>query len=339
MASAHGPAADSGTDGVRVEVTGLRKHFTPRRGTVVRAVDGISFTLARGELFSLLGPNGAGKTTTINMLCGLTRPTEGRIRINGVSMHDHPIEAKRHIGVVPQEIALYPRLTARQNLEFFGRIYGLSGQLLRSRVRELLEFVELADRADDRLETWSGGMKRRVNIVAGLIHRPPVLYMDEPTAGVDPQSRRRILDLVRHLKQDLGMTILYTTHLMEEAEELSDRVGIMDHGKLIAVGTQQELTALVRQYDRIELDFDDPASDGYCEAISHLPGVREVRSEHGVHDAVVSKVVVLASDGRRLLPQLVELSTARGRRVSGIRVDEPNLESVFLSLTGRALRD
>ena len=338
MASAHGPAADSGTDGVRVEVTGLRKHFTPRRGTVVRAVDGISFTLARGELFSLLGPNGAGKTTTINMLCGLTRPTEGRIRINGVSMHDHPIEAKRHIGVVPQEIALYPRLTARQNLEFFGRIYGLSGQLLRSRVRELLEFVELADRADDRLETWSGGMKRRVNIVAGLIHRPPVLYMDEPTAGVDPQSRRRILDLVRHLKQDLGMTILYTTHLMEEAQELSDRVGIIDHGKLIAVGTQRELTARVAPYDRVELEIDDADRlAALVDALRGMEGVQDLRdrSADGGRHAVVMSV----ASGRTLLPVVLARAEALGVRVAGVRISEPNLESVFLALTGRALRD
>jgi len=312
--------------------------FQPRGGTVVRAVDGISFSVGEGELFSLLGPNGAGKTTTISMLSGLIRPTGGTIRINGVSLTDDSIEARRHIGIVPQEIALYPRLTARQNLEFFGRVYGLRGAALRGRVDELLEFVELADRGLDRIETFSGGMKRRVNIAAGLIHRPPILYMDEPTVGVDPQSRRRILDLIEHLKER-GIAILYTTHLMEEAQELSDRVGIIDRGKLIAVGTQQELTAKVNQYDRIEVELGEPARTEFLDAIDRLPGVAEVQTEHQETGTVASLILILASDGRRLLPNLMETSNRFRQRVGGIRVTEPNLESVFLSLTGRALRD
>jgi ABC-2 type transport system ATP-binding protein len=328
------------SDAIRVE--DLVKVFAPRGGTQVRAVDGISFRVGKGELFSLLGPNGAGKTTTISMLSGLIEPTHGSIDINGISVTRDPIGAKRQIGIVPQEVALYPRLTARQNLEFFGRMYGLSGSRLRRRVDELLEFVELAERGSDRVETFSGGMKRRINIAAGLLHEPPILYMDEPTVGVDPQSRRRILDLIEHLKAELGIAILYTTHLMEEAEELSDRVGIIDHGKLIAVGTQVELTALVNEYDRIEIELDEAAVPGeYFGAIERLEGVEEVRPGGDDEEAAAghTTVVILASSGRRLLPALVEVSNRQGRRVSSLRLQEPNLESVFLSLTGRALRE
>ena len=325
-----------------IHVEDLVKVFESPGGTTVRAVDGVSLGVGRGELFSLLGPNGAGKTTMISMLSGLLRPTSGSVVINGVSLTDHSLEARRHIGVVPQEIALYPRLTARQNLEFFGRMYGLAGTALRRRVEELLSFVELEDRADDRIETFSGGMKRRVNIAAGIIHRPPILYLDEPTVGVDPQSRRRILDLIEHLKAEYGISIMYTTHLMEEAQELSDRVGIIDHGELIAVGTQDELTARVGELDRIELELDDPVLDrGYLAALSRLDGVREVEPGRvsAPDGSGMSRVLILATPGRRLLPEIVELSNQEQRRLTGVRVQEPNLESVFLSLTGRALRD
>lgn len=327
-----------------VRADDLHKTFRTRKGDEIRAVDGISFSLMHGELFSLLGPNGAGKTTTISMLCGLLTPTAGTAAINGVSMTEKPLEAKKYIGVVPQEIALYPRLTARQNLEFFGRMYGLRGVQLADRVGELLEFVELADRGDDRIETFSGGMKRRVNIAVGLLHRPPVLFMDEPTVGVDPQSRRRILDTIRHLKEDQGMAILYTTHLMEEAQELSDRVGIIDHGRLIALGTQTELTATVNQLDRVEIEFGEARIDeGLVDAVRRMADVSEVIEEGAVQQPDGQEgghvLQILAGDGRRLLPALIELANARKVKVAGVYVHEPDLESVFLSLTGRALRD
>lgn len=322
----------------------LYKVFHTRKGGEIRAVDGISFSLRQGELFSLLGPNGAGKTTTISMLCGLLTPTAGEATIRGISMTRRPLEAKRHIGVVPQEIALYPRLTARQNLEFFGRMYGLSGATLSSRVTELLEFVELAERGDDRIESFSGGMKRRVNIAVGLLHRPPVLFMDEPTVGVDPQSRRRILETIEHLKAEYGIAILYTTHLMEEAQELSDRVGIIDHGKLIAVGTQSELTATVNQLDRIELEVSeaqiDPRFVQQVAGLAGVAGVSEAAADPRAGEPVAGPVVeILSRDGRRLLPALIQLANDRNVKIAAVSVHEPDLESVFLSLTGRALRD
>jgi ABC-2 type transport system ATP-binding protein len=318
----------------------LHKTFRTRRGGEIKAVDGVSFHMEPGELFSLLGPNGAGKTTTISMLCGLLAPTSGAASIQGVSMGVNPLEAKKHIGIVPQEIALYPRLTARQNLEFFGRMYGLFGMELSNRVGELLEFVELSDRADDRVENFSGGMKRRVNIAVGLLHRPPVLFMDEPTAGVDPQSRRRILDTIEHLKKDHGIAILYTTHLMEEAQELSDRVGIIDHGKLIAVGTQGELTNTVNQLDRVEIEIGEPGvDDRLLSEVRRLPDVADVMQESALEDRAVHVMHVLARDGRRVLPAVIEVANRLNVRMTAVYVHKPDLESVFLSMTGRALRD
>jgi ABC-2 type transport system ATP-binding protein len=324
-----------------VEALDLVKVFRTSKGSELRAVDGISFQVRPGELFSLLGPNGAGKTTTIGMMSGLLSPTSGEVMVNDVSMTRRPLEAKAQIGIVPQEIALYPRLSARQNLAFFGQMYGLNGHVLRNRITELLEFVELADRADDKIEKFSSGMKRRVNIAGGLIHDPPILYMDEPTVGVDPQSRRRILDTIAHLKEK-GIAILYTTHLMEEAEELSDRVAIIDHGKLIAVGTQEELTSRVNEVDRIEMILESHSpGPGLADAVRSLPGVSEVTIDvPDEEDATEgTRIAVLASDGRRLLPTLVETANRMGERIDQISVEEPNLESVFLAMTGRALRD
>src|SRR5574340_1776370 len=216
------------------------------------AVDGISFDILEGEIFSLLGPNGAGKTTTISMLSTLFTPTSGEATIDGHSVTRQPMEVCKVIGVVPQEIALYEELTARENLLFWGQMYGLGGNPLEKRVDEVLEQIGLSDKAKNRVKTYSGGMKRRVNIGVGLLHKPRLLFMDEPTGGIDPQSRRAILDTVKELNHQ-GMTVLYTTHYMEEAQELSDRVGIIDHGKLIALGTQSELTRQVGEMDTLRL--------------------------------------------------------------------------------------
>ena len=252
-------------------VKDLRKQFGE-----FAAVQGVSFGLVRGEIFSLLGPNGAGKTTTISMLSTLLRPSAGEVVVNGRSLLTDPQAAKQAIGVVPQEIALYDTLSARQNLHFWGRMYGMWGGALKERVEEVLTQVGLRDRADDRVGSYSGGMKRRINIAAGLLHKPQLLFMDEPTVGIDPQSRRRILDMVLELR-DQGMTVLYTTHYMEEAEELSDRVGIMDHGKLIALGTQKELTRLVGQQETLRLHFGEgQLVNGEAALFEGIDGVLQV---------------------------------------------------------------
>src|SRR5512143_3604586 len=249
----------------------------------ITAVNRISFDIREGEIFSLLGPNGAGKTTTISMLSTLYTPTSGDATIGGHSITKDPMAVKQVIGVVPQDIALYEDLTAHENLIFWGQMYGLSGKALNSRVDEVLEQIGLTDKAKNRVKTYSGGMKRRVNIGVGLLHKPRLLFMDEPTVGIDPQSRRAILDTVKDLNQQ-GMTVLYTTHYMEEAEELSNRVGIIDHGELIAIGTQKELTQQVGQTETLILhigEHDD--QEALASALKSVHGVLEAEpSENAV---------------------------------------------------------
>jgi ABC-2 type transport system ATP-binding protein len=298
----------------------------------LEAVKGISFSVLRGEIFSLLGPNGAGKTTTISMLSCLLEPTGGTAEINGYSIARDAMKVKQAIGVVPQEIALYDSLTARQNLTFWGQMYGMDGKTLKRRADEVLEQVNLSDRAGERIETYSGGMKRRINIAVGLLHQPQLLFMDEPTVGIDPQSRRRILDIIKELKAQ-GTTILYTTHYMEEAEELSDRVGIIDHGKLIALGTQKELTRLVGEQETLRLHLDE-AHQGE-ESAALFRNVRGV-----LHAAAVDgEVVLTVNEAAEALPGLISRANEADVRIRSLDIEEPNLEAVFLHLTGRALRD
>ena len=308
-------------------VKDLRKRFGD-----FEAVQGVSFCMVRGEIFSLLGPNGAGKTTTISMLSTLLRPSSGEVVVNGRSLLTDPQAAKQAIGVVPQEIALYDALSARQNLHFWGRMYGMSGGALKERVEEVLTQVDLRDRADDRVGSYSGGMKRRINIAAGLLHKPQLLFMDEPTVGIDPQSRRRILDMVLELR-DQGMTVLYTTHYMEEAEELSDRVGIMDHGKLIALGTQKELTRLVGQQETLRLHFGEgQLMNGEAALFEGVDGVLQVTT-------LADELVLGVTETTAVLPDVVAIANAHNLRIRSVDIAEPNLEAVFLHLTGRALRD
>lgn len=296
-----------------------------------QAVKGVSFDVGRGEIFSLLGPNGAGKTTTISMLSGLIQPSAGDARINGHSVVKEPMAVKQVIGVVPQELALYPTLTPRQNLTFWGQMAGLDGAALARRTDELLEQVGLADRAKDRVSTFSGGMKRRLNIAIGLIHQPKLLFMDEPTVGIDPQSRRSILDMVKNLR-DQGMSILYTTHYMEEAEELSDRVGIIDHGELIALGTQKELLHLVTNKETLTLHLEQEAGAPLVQGLERLPQVLHVAPVNG-------SVVMTVQEAAQRLPDVVRLTSEAGARIRSIDISAPNLEALFLHLTGRALRD
>jgi ABC-2 type transport system ATP-binding protein len=296
------------------------------------AVKGISFSVLQGEIFSLLGPNGAGKTTTISMLSCLIEPTAGEASIKGHTIPQEAMAVKQVIGVVPQEIALYNQLTARQNLSFWGQMYGMSGQALKTRIAEVLEQVELADRADERVETYSGGMKRRINIGVGLLHKPDLLFMDEPTVGIDPQSRRRILDTVKDLRRQ-GMTILYTTHYMEEAEELSDRVAIIDNGLLIALGTQRELTHMVGEQETLRLhllDGHDPAK--LAASFGRLDMVSNAAAADG-------EIILTVPEAAEALPAAMSLANEAGVRIRSIDIEEPNLEAVFLHLTGRALRD
>jgi ABC-2 type transport system ATP-binding protein len=308
-----------------IEVENLHKSFAD-----IQAVQGVSFEVQQGEIFSLLGPNGAGKTTTISMLATLLRPDQGDARVMGHSIRHDPMGVKSVLGVVPQEIALYEDLSARENLIFWGKMYGLRGSALKKRVEEVLETIGLSDRANGRVEKFSGGMKRRVNIGVALLHKPQVIFMDEPTVGIDPQSRRNILDSVVNLMHQ-GMTVLYTTHYMEEAQELSDHIAIMDHGKLIACGTRAELVKIVGQMDRLTLTI-NTESERVLDAWLAIEGVEKITAENG-------SLNILVDDSNQVLPRLFEAAASQQVRITGVDIQEPNLEAVFLHLTGRALRD
>ena len=314
-----------------LSVRGLRKSFGERV-----AVDRIGFTIDRGEIYGLLGPNGAGKTTSISMIAGILARDEGDIAIDGISIDAGP-PARALIGIVPQSITLYPDLTARANLNFWGRMYDLSGEQLRHEVEDALNAVGLTPRADDIASTFSGGMQRRLNLACGILHQPKLLILDEPTVGVDPQSRSAIFDLVERLR-DGGTAILYTTHYMEEAERLCARIGIMDGGKLIAEGTRAELIAKLDQDSRIEIGLGhgealDP--DALLRAVSSVQALEGVRAAQVIDD----HVVVFADRGAHRLPALVSALVNAGLIAESIRAVEPNLEDVFLRMTGRALRD
>ncbi|HBX69211.1 MAG TPA: export ABC transporter ATP-binding protein [Chloroflexi bacterium] len=310
---------------IAIQVQNLHKDFGE-----VYAVQGIDFEVQRGEIFSLIGPNGAGKSTTISMISGLLRPNQGQISVAGFDVARDPQGAKTALGVVPQEIAVYEDLSARENLTFWGKMYGLRGAPLKQRVDEILEIIGLSDRQKGRVSKYSGGMKRRLNIGIALLHKPAVVIMDEPTVGIDPQSRRNILDSVMELNRQ-GMTVLYTTHYMEEAQELSDHIAIMDHGKIIGRGTHNELVKIVGEYDRIELTLNS-ASDRVIEVWRAIAGVRQVTAENG-------HLTLLVDDSNLVLPDLFESAAKAESRITSVEIQEPNLEAVFLHLTGRALRD
>jgi ABC-2 type transport system ATP-binding protein len=296
------------------------------------AVKGVTFEINRGEIFSLLGPNGAGKTTVIAMLSCLLPPTDGEAWVGGHSIVTDSQAVKRLIGVIPQDLAIYEPLSARQNLVFWGRMYGMSGRQLKERVDEVLDQVSLTDRADDRIDKYSGGMKRRLNLAVGLLHKPDLVFMDEPTVGIDPQNRRNILDMVKQLR-DQGMTVLYTTHYMEEAAELSDRVGIIDHGKLIALGSLKDLTVMLGEKETLRLHFgEDQIGEALVPIFAGLASVQiAAPGEH--------QVILTVQEAEEALPGVLAAAHQAGLRIRAIDIEEPNLEAVFLQLTGRALRD
>jgi ABC-2 type transport system ATP-binding protein len=308
-----------------LECRDLRKSFGDRV-----AVDGVGFSIAPGETYGLLGPNGAGKTTTISMICGILARDGGTVRVAGSAVDVGAPAAKAAIGYVPQDLAVYPDLTARENLAFFARLYGLKGPDAKARIDNVLEVVGLTDRAGDRTDQYSGGMKRRLNIAIGLLHRPQLLVLDEPTVGVDPQSRNAILESVEALGRE-GMAILYTTHYMEEAERLCHRVGIIDTGKIRAEGTRRELVALIGQRDKVKL----AATGDLASAARTMSGAA------GVADATANEggLELIVDDARGSLPRLLQAAADAGLGVTTVEVVEPDLEAVFLHLTGRALRD
>ena len=297
------------------------------------AVDGVSFEIAAGETYGLLGPNGAGKTTTISMIVGVLDPHGGTVEIDGHRVGGHSPEAKRCLGLVPQEIALFDDLSAEENLRFFGGLQGMRGAELTGRIRDTLELVGLGDRAGDRISEFSGGMQRRANIAVGLLHRPKRLVLDEPTAGVDPQSRNQILESIEQLRA-AGMAVLYTTHYMEEAERLCDRVGIIDRGRIIAEGSRRELVAQIGEHDRVSIRLGgvDGGAERLAAAARTMPGVADVHVTPGGID-------LATDDSAGVLVAVVGAAPAAGADVVGIEVREPDLESVFLRLTGKALRD
>jgi ABC-2 type transport system ATP-binding protein len=307
-----------------LEVRDLKKLYATHP-----VVDGLSFSIAQGEVFGLLGPNGAGKSTTIAMLAGLIQPSSGHISILGMDPTRQSLAIKARLGLVPQELALYQTLTARDNLLFFGQIYGLRGQQLRRRVDQVLEMVQLTNRADDPVEQYSGGMKRRVNMAVGLLHEPEILFLDEPTVGVDPQSRNAIFESVEALNR-AGLTMIYTTHYMEEAQRLCDRIAIMDHGQIIALDTPANLIrSMGGGMIHLEINGDATALAGQAEG---LPAVQSIRSQAGGMDVHTWR-------SQEALSGLLALAGQMQANILSLQIFEPNLETVFLSLTGKSLRE
>ncbi|WP_022919302.1 ABC transporter ATP-binding protein [Ruania albidiflava] len=316
-----------GQDGTSTDVVQVQD--VTRSFGDLQAVAGVSLRIAPGETYGLLGPNGAGKTTTISMIAGLLEPDSGTVQLCGEPMGPRHTKIRSRLGLVPQDLALYPDLKGRENLNYFGALQNLRGKELRARVDEVLEVVGLADRAKDPVKEYSGGMKRRLNIAAGLLHRPALLILDEPTVGVDPQSRNAILESVEALSGE-GMAVLYTTHYMEEAERLCDRIGIIDSGRVQAEGTRDELIHLVGELDQVRMDGTGDLTAA-TDALQQVPGVQRV-------DPVGGGLVCAVADAPVHLAAIVTAASAH-LELSDVEITRPDLEQVFLHLTGKELRD
>jgi ABC-2 type transport system ATP-binding protein len=299
------------------------------------AVDNISFESGKGTIFGLLGPNGAGKSTTINCISGLLQPTSGHASIAGHDVVSDGKAARQNLGVVPQEIALYEDLPAVENLRYWGKAYGLRAADLESRVNEVLEYIGLGDRAKDMPKEFSGGMKRRLNFGCGIVHRPPVILLDEPTVGVDPQSRARLFDMVE-AERDAGACILYTTHYMEEAERLCDSLAIIDHGKLIAQGTVAELRAKLGARDVLQLNGHFPVEETKRAIAALVDSGNQDLEFIAQEEAIISLTLSNASSH---LPAIFEAVSGAGGNVTETSLRSPNLETLFLLLTGKELRE
>ncbi|MBN1481321.1 ABC transporter ATP-binding protein [candidate division KSB1 bacterium] len=307
-----------------LKVSNLTKSFDR-----VLAVDHIFFHISIGEIFGFLGPNGAGKTTTINMICGLLNPDAGEIELDGQVLTPDRTGLRHKLGVVPQEIALYEELNAYENLRFWGRLYDLSGNALKGRIHELLQLSGLAERARDRVKTYSSGMKRRLNMIAGLLHRPALLLLDEPTVGIDPQGRHNILDSVREIAAQ-GTTILYTTHYLDEAEALCDRLAIIDHGRILAMGTEGEIKSIVGENAIIRITGDISKED-----IEPLTS----RFAHLKIESQKERELLLSFSTAERAGDIIEAMYASGLDIENLQIKEPSLDSAFIKLTGRELRD
>ncbi len=310
-----------------LQVENIKKAYGKK--TIVK---GISFSLKKGESFGLLGPNGAGKSTTISLISGLVPLDGGEITVGGYAIGKDTNKAKQKIGIVPQEIALYPTLAAQENLVFWGKMYGLTHGEAKKRSAEVLEYVGLTERAKEKIETFSGGMKRRINIGAALMHKPELLIMDEPTVGIDPQSRNHILETVKQLNET-GMTVIYTSHYMEEVEYLCDRIGIIDQGEMIAIGTKNDLCSRLGGDTIIQMTVSG-ADEGFLSAVRSLAYVNDVT----VSESEL-KIEVAAAHHEKVVTSLLTEAAAHQTNLLSLQVQVPNLERLFLNLTGRTLRD
>ncbi|GAB7087731.1 ABC transporter ATP-binding protein [Marinifilum fragile] len=295
----------------------------------IKALTNINLTIQKGELYGMLGPNGAGKTTTISILSSLLKPDEGEIFYEEKSLYQNLAECKKLIGVVPQEIALYEDLTASENLNFWGTMYGIKGKQLQNKCDELLEFLGLSDRKNHKVKTYSGGMKRRINIAAALLHDPKIVFMDEPTVGIDPQSRNLIFEVIEEL-HSRGLTMIYTTHYMEEAERLCDRIGIIDEGRIIAEGSLDELKTNSSIKEEIHLKYSNPNKNGLNQLIDRYKGQLLVNKDH---------IILSSSQANAELPELIHLCSQSELLLDKIDIRSLSLESIFLELTGKSLRD
>lgn len=303
------------------------KKLVKRYGSKL-AVSDVSFKVEKGEIYGLLGPNGAGKSSTINIITGLIKKDSGQVTVGGLDLDKELTKAKYLLGIVPQDLAIYNDLTALQNVKFFGALYGLTGGTLQKQALETLEFVGLKDKARDKVKTFSGGMKRRLNIACGLVHRPQLLILDEPTVGIDPQSRNHIMEAILQLNRE-GMTILYTTHYMEEAEQLCSRIAIMDAGQIVAQGNLQELRSLIEEnwYIAVKVKGTPPVNE-----LSKVAGVEKI-------DLNGNALRFTCRGKHSQLRDILEVLSREHTEILDLSIDEPNLEDVFLTLTGKRLRD